>query len=90
MTGREWIEAVAEAMGVSPEYRRVPPFMVKGMGLIIPFMRELGEMIYQYDRNYHFDSSKLEGRFGFEPTPYRAGIWETVMAEMGSGTFSSR
>jgi hypothetical protein len=41
-------------------------------------VRELIEMLYQYDRPYIFESSKFERRFGFTPTPYLRGSAETV------------
>jgi hypothetical protein len=35
-------------------------------------------MMYQYDRDYVFDSSIFEKRFDFKPTPYLDGIREIV------------
>jgi hypothetical protein len=34
--------------------------------------------MYQYDRDYFFDSSKFEKRFKFIPTTYAEGIKRTV------------
>lgn len=77
-TGKEWIEAVAKELDVKPKYQTAPKFLVRGMGLFMPIMKELVEMMYQYDRHYVFDSSKFEKRFEFKPTPYEKGIKETV------------
>jgi YHS domain-containing protein len=44
----------------------------------MPIMRETAEMMYQYDRDYVFDSSKFEKRFKMKPTPYLQGIKEIV------------
>ena len=52
--------------------------MVKAIGLFIPFMNEMPEMMYQYDRDYIFDSGKFEKRFGIQATPYAEGIKQTV------------
>ena len=41
-------------------------------------MKEFVEMLYQYDRDYVFDSSKFEKAFNFQPTPYAEGIREIV------------
>ena len=54
--------------------------MVRLLGLFIPIMRELVEMIYQYDRDYVFDSTKFETKFNFKPTPYLEGI-KTIIKE---------
>jgi hypothetical protein len=38
----------------------------------------LREMVYQYDRDYLFDSRKFTNRFGIEPTDPATGVRETV------------
>jgi hypothetical protein len=38
-------------------------------------------MLYQYDRDYIFDSSKFEKEFNFTPTPYKEGIHQTSLVE---------
>ena len=80
-TGKEWIEAIAKAMDVSPKYLVAGRGMVRLMGLFNPLMKELVEMLYQYDRDYVFDSSKFTNRFGMEPTPYEEGIKQIVQKE---------
>jgi len=80
-TGKEWIEAIAEEMGVKPKYQVATKFIVRIMGIFIPVMREMPEMLYQYNRDYVFDSSKFEERFNFKPTPYLEGIKEIIKAD---------
>ena len=77
-TGKQWIEMIAEEMEVEPRYRTAPKFMVKIMGLFSPVMRNMVEMMYQYDRDYVFDSSKFESAFEMYPTSYQKGISEVV------------
>jgi nucleoside-diphosphate-sugar epimerase len=79
MTGREWIDAFAKEMNVKPRRQLATPFIVRIMGLFMPIMREFVEMLYQYDRDYVFNSSKFERAYGFEPTPYLEGIREIVL-----------
>ena len=74
LTGKGWIEAIAKEMGVEPGFRVVPRLMARIMGLFLPIMRELAEMMYQYERDYVFNSDKFEKRFDFAPTPYLEGI----------------
>jgi hypothetical protein len=50
----------------------------------MPIMRETVEMMYQYDRDYVFDSSKFEKRFKMTPTPYLQGIKEIVKRDFGA------
>ena len=81
LTGKEWIETIAGEMGVKPKYQAVPKFLVRIIGLFVPIMKEMVEMMYQYDRDYVFASSKFEKRFDFKPTPYKDGISEIVQTD---------
>lgn len=80
-TGREWIEAAAREMGVKPGFQVAPKFLVSLMGLFMPLIKEMVEMLYQYDRDYIFDSKKFEERFNFKPTPYLEGIKQIVQSD---------
>lgn len=73
-TGKEWIEMIARELGVAPRRQLAPKFLVRLMGLFMPLMKELVEMLYQYDRDYVFKSDKFEKRFGMVPTSYAHGI----------------
>ncbi len=81
LTGKEWVEQIAKRMHVKPKYRIVSKFMVKIIGLFVPVMRESFEMLYQYDRDYVFDSSKFENEFDLKPTSYKAGIDEIIKCD---------
>jgi nucleoside-diphosphate-sugar epimerase len=82
-TGKEWIEAIAKQMGVSPKHQVASKFLVKIIGLFVPVMKEMPEMMYQYDRDYVFDSTKFEEHFDFTPTSYVEGIKAVVKADFG-------
>ena len=81
LTGKEWIEAIAKEMGVEPKFQAVPKLLVRIIGLVVPILRETVEMMYQYERDYIFDSSKFEKRFDFAPTPYLEGIRNIVRSD---------
>lgn len=80
-TGKEWVERIAKELGVKPKYRVVGKTMVKLMGIFTPIMREFVEMLYQYDRDYVFNSDKFETRFTFSPTSYTEGIRRVVQPD---------
>lgn len=65
-------------MKVKPKLQLAPKFLVRIMGLFIPLMKEMVEMLYQYDRDYIFISKKFEDRFDFKSTPYLEGIKQIV------------
>ena len=48
------------------------------MGIFMPVLRENDEMMYQFEYDYRFDSSKIESVFGLRATPYGQGILESL------------
>jgi len=80
-TGKEWIESIAKELGVAPKYQVANKTVVRLIGLFVPIMKEMVEMIYQYDRDYVFNSDKFEKRFDFKPTPYLDGIRQIVKTD---------
>jgi nucleoside-diphosphate-sugar epimerase len=80
-TGKEWIEKIAAAFNVKPQYRILSKVMIKTLGFFIPIMKEMSEMLYQYDRDYVFNSAKFEKRFAFKTTSYEDGIKEIIASD---------
>lgn len=74
LTGKDYIDLFSSAMKVPDKVKTVPLWMFKAIGLFVPIMRELTEMMYQYDRDYFFDSSKFDKRFNFRTTSYQEGV----------------
>lgn len=77
LTGTDFIRLCAGELKVKPRITVLSQLMIRVLGLFIPVMREMPEMMYQYDRDYFFDSSKFTSRFGIAATPYPAGIRES-------------
>lgn len=67
ITIRQWVELFASALNVQPRYSILSPVMLGLLGVFLPVLRELKEMLYQYDRDYFFDSSKFNSRFSYRP-----------------------
>jgi nucleoside-diphosphate-sugar epimerase len=78
LTGKEWIELFNKEMKTSKKVMVLPMFMLRLLGIFMPLMREMPEMMYQYDRDYLFDSSKFNSRFNFTPTTYETGVRQIV------------
>jgi nucleoside-diphosphate-sugar epimerase len=78
LTGREMAALFAREMGGPAGVSVLPMWLLKALGLFMPIMREMPEMMYQYDRDYIFDSGKFTARFGIAATPYAQGVRETV------------
>ncbi|MEG9328298.1 NAD-dependent epimerase/dehydratase family protein [Salinimicrobium catena] len=80
-TGKQWINEIARQMDRKPGYLSVPKWMVWFMGLFMPIMRETVEMMYQYNRDFVFDSSKFRERFGWQATSCKQAIREIIKAD---------
>jgi len=78
LTAEQWISLFAKEMGKSDKYKLIPGWKVRLAGNFVPFLKELFEMRYQFDRNYYFDSIKFEKYFKYSPTKYEVGVKEIV------------
>ena len=61
-------------------YSVLSKWMIQLGGLFDGTTKELYEMLYQYEFDYLFDSSKFEKAFHFQPTSYEEGIKATANA----------
>ncbi len=74
LTNLQWIQLIANEIKVEAKIQTIPVWMINILGLFIPIMKEFPEMIYQYDQDYIFDSTKFEKRFGIAATAPKDGI----------------
>lgn len=74
LTGADFVRLACDQAGRPNKLLAAPRWMLKLMGLFIPVLRENEEMMYQFEYDYRFDSSKIESAFGMQPTPYSQGI----------------
>ncbi|WP_018628263.1 NAD-dependent epimerase/dehydratase family protein [Niabella aurantiaca] len=81
LTGKQLIGLAAQQLRVRPRYFVLSPFLLALGGLFSRTIKELGEMQYQNNQDYYFDSSKFIQAFGFEPTSYHEGIRQTVNSD---------
>ncbi len=84
LTGKEMISLFTQQMNVPDKVFVLPMWMIKLLGLFVPLMREMPEMMYQYDRDYIFDSGKFDRRFQFNVTSYQEGVKKSI-EETGHG-----
>jgi len=78
ITGREMIALFDKVMKSERKISIIPMWMLRILGLFIPMMREMPEMMYQYNRDYFFDSAKFDRRFNFRTTSYEDGVKWTI------------
>ncbi len=78
ITGEQYVRMASEILGKKYSIQVLPKFGVRLLGLFIPVLREFVEMMYQFENDYIFDSTKFEKTFGMEATSVRKGIEETI------------
>ncbi|MBK6858982.1 MAG: NAD-dependent epimerase/dehydratase family protein [Saprospiraceae bacterium] len=74
LTNLQWIQLIANELKVEAKIQTVPIWLIKILGMFIPIMKEFPEMMYQYEQDYLFDSSKFEKRFGITATTPKDGV----------------
>jgi nucleoside-diphosphate-sugar epimerase len=89
-TGTEFVALAARALRAEPQLKVLRPWMLRMAGLFNRTIREIVEMLYQYEIPYVFDSSNFERHFACSPTPYARGIEETARAYTGGSPGSTR
>ena len=77
-TRREVLERIAREAGSALTIRQLGPVMRRVLGLFMPPLREMEEMMYQADRPYVIDASDFTSTFGVEATPLDVSVPETV------------
>lgn len=91
--GRSWIcpsigptsaRAVADRFAVEAgtpvKVSRLPSAAVRLLGLFSPLIREVVEMLYQFEREFTVDASAFEGHFGWKATGLDQAVRETWAA----------
>jgi nucleoside-diphosphate-sugar epimerase len=73
------VRLLAAALGnPAPKTTRMPRWLMSAIGLLVPIVRELKEMAYQFEEPFVVDDSRFRARFGFGGTPLEEGARETV------------
>ncbi len=78
ITGEELVRLACTLTGRPYAIQALPKLGVRVLGLFVPVLREFVEMMYQFETDYIFDSTKFESTFSQQATSYAAGIKETL------------
>lgn len=78
LTGREWVKLFAEEMKKTDKVQVLPVWALRILGVFVPILREMPEMMYQFDRPYNFDASKFINKFNYIPTINNIAVKQTV------------
>ncbi|MDX2469328.1 MAG: SDR family oxidoreductase [SAR324 cluster bacterium] len=78
ITTMEMVSLVEQELGQSVKVRTAGPLMVNLLGLFIPMLKEMKEVMYQWNRPYVVDHSKFIGSFNLQTTDPKIAIKETL------------
>jgi len=76
--GKSFIDLIAQELGVDPKHTVLKKWMLKMVGLFNKDISEVYEMLYQYEFDYIFDSTKFNNFFNYKPKSYKEGIHDTI------------
>ncbi len=72
------INLTAKELGVEANYSVLKKWMIKSFGFFNKAVAETYEMLYQYENDYYFDSTKFNDYFKYQPVSCEDGICETL------------
>ncbi len=78
VTQRQLVALIADAAGVAPRFRRRRGWQVRLLGLVVPEVREMVELLYEFDDDLVVDSTETTERLGVEATPLADVVATTV------------
>lgn len=75
---REILGMFAEEYDRELKIQAMPKLMISAVGVFNANLREMKEMLYQWERPFHVDSSKFGERFWSDATPFKEGVPPTA------------
>ncbi len=78
ITTRRFVERIYGELGKPAKLSTAPRFAIALMGRFDDTIRELREMLYQFERDFVMDSSRFESTFGALPTALDESIRQTL------------
>ena len=78
LTGQQLAALAAGEFGQKAACKILPKWQIRIGGLFDKVTAEIYEMLYQYESDYIFDSSKFEKAFNYQPVSYGEGIKATA------------
>ncbi len=79
ITGEEYVRMASEVLDKpGKKIQALPKWGVRMLGLFVPVLTEFVEMMYQFENDYLFDSSKAQTFLNENATSYKEGITKTL------------
>ncbi|MCA9624724.1 MAG: NAD-dependent epimerase/dehydratase family protein [Myxococcales bacterium] len=85
LTTRELLDRFAQRAGHdAARIVTIPRWLIRGIGLVVPMVRAIDSMSYQWDLPYLADDGDFRRLLGIAPTPLDTAIDETLAAVGGA------
>jgi nucleoside-diphosphate-sugar epimerase len=78
LTTRQFVEMIFEEVGKPARVQAAPKIVLRAMGLFNPPLREMIEMLYEFEEPFVVDDSDFIRTFGEQATPLKEAIGNTV------------
>jgi nucleoside-diphosphate-sugar epimerase len=78
VTTREFVEMIFEEVGKPARVQAAPKILLRALGLFNPPLREIIEMLYEFEEPFVVDDSDFTRTFGEQATPLKEAIGDTV------------
>lgn len=78
ITTRQMIEIAAAEIGVAPQVSAMPKLMFQAIALFHPYVKELREMMYEFEKPFVVDHSQFVEAFGNIATPTEVAVRNMV------------
>ncbi len=78
ISGGGFVRLACEVARQPYQMQEIPRWLLGVLGWFVPVLRENREMMYQFEHDYIFDSSKIQAAFDLEPIGYRRGLQATL------------
>ena len=75
---RALVARFSHYLGRDIELMAMPRWAIRGLGLVVPMIREVGEMMYQWDEPFVIDDRRFRARFATQPTAVERAAADTV------------
>ncbi len=77
-SARELAQHFSQALGRDTRLAKTPRVAVKALGLFVPIVREIDEMLHQWEVPFVIDDRPFRERFDVQPTPIEEAARATV------------
>jgi nucleoside-diphosphate-sugar epimerase len=80
ITTRQFAGRAAAIAGTTPRLRRLARWQLRLIGTFVPALREMVEMLYEFEQDWVVDSSAYAAALGDHATPLDAALTATIAA----------